>query len=136
MYNTRWENVVANRNLFDLIEICTWNDYSESHYIGPIHGAQPMSQAWVNGMDHSGMSIMRVNLPLIASGLHYTAAWLNMTSYYATAYKTGSYPSVTSDKIYVWARTHPKNANSPDPVPKPTNYEMVYLHLYHIALQS
>lgn len=48
-----------------------------------------------------------------------------MTSYYATAYKTGAYPTISMDKIYVWARPHPKNAISPDPVPKPNNYEMV-----------
>ena len=29
-------------------------DYGESHYIGPIAGAQPNSQAWVNGFDHQG----------------------------------------------------------------------------------
>lgn len=41
------------RNEFDLVELITWNDYGESHYQGPIHGAQPNSQAWVNGFDHS-----------------------------------------------------------------------------------
>ena len=30
------------------------DDYGESHYIGPIEGAQPMSEAWVNGFDHQG----------------------------------------------------------------------------------
>jgi hypothetical protein len=32
------------------------DDYGESHYIGPIEGAQPMSDAWVNGFDHQGTS--------------------------------------------------------------------------------
>ena len=54
LYNTRWENIIANRDLFDLVEIVTWNDYSESHYIGPIHGAQPVAQDWVDGFDDSG----------------------------------------------------------------------------------
>ena len=40
--------------MYDLVEICTWNDFGESHYIGPIHGAQPNSQAWVDGFDHTG----------------------------------------------------------------------------------
>lgn len=62
LYNTRWENIVKNRNLFDLIEIATWNDYSESHYIGPIHGAQPNSQNWVNGFDHSGENLIAITL--------------------------------------------------------------------------
>ena len=42
--------------MFDLVQIVTWNDFSESHYIGPIHGDQPNSQQWVDGFDHSGMS--------------------------------------------------------------------------------
>ena len=33
------------------------DDYGESHYIGPIEGAQPMSEAWVNGFDHLGISL-------------------------------------------------------------------------------
>lgn len=51
-----------------------------------------------------------------------------MTNYYATAFKTGSYPAITEDKIYLWARTHPKEANSPDSVAKPTNFELVRSH--------
>ncbi len=36
-----------------------------------------------------------------------------MTKYFATAYKTGSYPAITNDIVYVWARPHPKDANAP-----------------------
>jgi len=54
LYVKRWESIIASRNNFDLVEILTWNDYGESHYIGPIKGDQPNSQAWVNGMDHTG----------------------------------------------------------------------------------
>lgn len=49
-----------------------------------------------------------------------------MTSYYVQAYKTGSYPTVTDDKIYIWARPHPKNAIAVyDPVGPPNNFQMV-----------
>ncbi len=48
-----------------------------------------------------------------------------MTKYFATAYKTGSYPAITNDIVYVWARPHPKDANAPDSVGKPKNYELV-----------
>ena len=52
---TRWENVIANRDKVSLVEIVTWNDFGESHYIGPQHGQLPPgSEAWVNGFDHSG----------------------------------------------------------------------------------
>lgn len=59
LYSTRWEKIIAERDMFDAVEIVTWNDFGESHYIGPIHGAQPNSQAWVDGFDHGGMSIER-----------------------------------------------------------------------------
>ncbi|EMD39964.1 glycoside hydrolase family 71 protein [Gelatoporia subvermispora B] len=104
LYPTRWENLISNRNSVDFVECISWNDYGESHYLGPIEGAQPNSQAWVDGFDHTG--------------------WLDMTNYYATAFKTGSYPNITQDKLYMWARPHPTNANSPDPVPKPTNFQL------------
>jgi glucan endo-1,3-alpha-glucosidase len=54
LYPTRWENLISSRDKIDIVEIVTWNDYGESHYIGPIEGAQPNSQTWVNGFDHTG----------------------------------------------------------------------------------
>ncbi|CAL1713082.1 unnamed protein product [Somion occarium] len=101
LYNTRWESVIQNRDEFDLVEVLTWNDYGESHYIAPVKGAQPNSQAWVDGNAHDG--------------------WLDMTNYYATAFKTGKYPEIAQDALYAWARPTSTNANAPDPVGKPTN---------------
>lgn len=53
-YEQRWTTLIENRDVVDVVEIITWNDYSESHYIGPIEGAQPNSQGWTNGMPHLG----------------------------------------------------------------------------------
>lgn len=106
LYNKRWETIIANRSSIDIVEIVTWNDYGESHYIGPIEGDQPNSQDWVNGFDHT--------------------AWLDMTSYYATAFKTGSFPDITEDKLYLWARPHPRDATaSNDPVGKPQSFQLM-----------
>ncbi|KAJ7863085.1 glycoside hydrolase [Mycena olivaceomarginata] len=53
LYSRRWENLIAERDQIDLVEVVTWNDYGESHYIGPIKGALPPgSEAWVNGFPH------------------------------------------------------------------------------------
>lgn len=54
LYSKRWESVISARDQIDLVEVITWNDYGESHYIGPIKGAQPNSQAWTDGMNHTG----------------------------------------------------------------------------------
>lgn len=104
LFARRWEELISMRDRIDIVEVITWNDYGESHYIGPIEGAQPNSQAWVDGFDHQG--------------------WLEMTKYYATAFKQGSYPSITQDKVFLWARPHPRDAVAPDHVPRPTNAEL------------
>jgi glucan endo-1,3-alpha-glucosidase len=106
LYNKRWETIITNRSSIDIVQIITWNDYGESHYIGPIEGDQPNSQDWVDGFDHT--------------------AWLDMTTYYATAFKTGSFPEITEDKIYLWSRPHPRDATaSSDPVGKPQSFQLL-----------
>ncbi|CAG8667788.1 7841_t:CDS:2 [Acaulospora colombiana] len=106
LYARRWEDLVQMRDQVDIVEIITWNeiDYGESHYIGPITGAQPNSQAWVDGFDHQG--------------------WLELSTYYIEAFKTGIYPSITQDKVFLWARPHPRDATAPDHVPRPNNAQL------------
>ncbi|TDL26045.1 glycoside hydrolase [Rickenella mellea] len=116
LYPTRWETLISHRDVVDIVEVITWNDYGESHYIGPIKGDQPNSQAWVDGFDHT--------------------AWLDLTKYYATAFKSGSYPSITTDKIYAWARPHPKDANAPDPVGKPDHYDLGADSLFVVVMAT
>lgn len=106
--------MIDNRDQFPLVEVITWNDYGESHYIAPVDGAQPNSQGWVDGFDHS--------------------AWLDMTQFYSTYFKTGQQPEITDDKVYVWSRGQPKDANAPDPVGKPTNADMVLDSFFALVL--
>ncbi|EJT96926.1 glycoside hydrolase [Dacryopinax primogenitus] len=104
LYATRWETLISNRNSVAIAQIITWNDYGESHYIGPIKGDESMANAWVDGYDHT--------------------PWLTMTNYYATAFKTGRYPSITQDQVYIYARPHPKAANAQnDGVGRPNNWQ-------------
>ncbi|KAI8970639.1 glycoside hydrolase family 71 protein [Trametes punicea] len=110
----RWEMLVQNRMLVPLTEVLTWNDFGESHYVGPIEGMQPMSQAWVNGFDHE--------------------PWLNLMHHYIAAYKTGSYPPITKDRVFMWGRLYPANATAPDPVGKPANWQWAQDYLWAITL--
>ena len=87
-----------------MVEVLTWNDYGESTYIGPIGADQPASQAWVNG-PHTGL--------------------LQLTAYYASAFKSGAFTLPTTDSITLSARPHTKDAVAAnDPVGKPTNAEL------------
>ncbi|KZT03908.1 glycoside hydrolase family 71 protein [Laetiporus sulphureus 93-53] len=104
LYVRRWEQLVAMRDNVDIVQIISWNDYGESHYIGPIKGAQPNSEAWVDGFPHD--------------------AWLRITKYFADAFKTGLYPPIDRDRIFMWARPHLREAHAPDRIPRPANWEL------------
>ena len=88
----------------------TWNDYGESHYIGPIRQNLPAgSEAWVNGFDHQ--------------------AWLSLVNFFATSFKTGQAPAIEKDQIVMWSRPHPKDAQaSNDATGPPTSYQLVCPH--------
>ncbi|KAI0827705.1 glycoside hydrolase family 71 protein [Trametes gibbosa] len=106
LYVRRWERLVEAREQVDIVQVLSWNDYGESHYIGPIKGAQPNSQAWVDGFPHT--------------------AWLDLTRYYARAFKEGVYPPIERDKIYLWSRPHLKTAEAADdPVGRPDRWQLV-----------
>ncbi|RDX53305.1 glycoside hydrolase [Lentinus brumalis] len=117
LWVSRWENLIANRDKVSLIEIVTWNDFGESHYIGPQHGQLPPgSEAWVNGFDHQG--------------------WLSLTNFFATQFKTGQAPAVEKDQLVMWARPHPKNATPADPVGPPTDFQLFQDKMWAVVLAS
>ncbi|KAH9927778.1 glycoside hydrolase [Fomitopsis serialis] len=104
LFVRRWEQLIAMRDQIDIVQIISYNDYGESHYVGPIKGAQPNSQAWVDGFPHE--------------------PWLHLAKYYARAFKEGVYPAIEADTIYMWARPHLKSAVTDDPVPRPRDWEL------------
>ena len=116
LYCTRWEQIISMRGSVHMTEILTWNDYGESSYIGPIEGALPAgSDAWVDGFDHTALA------PL--------------TNYYATAFKTGNYPSISQDQIIMWSRPHPHDATaSNDGAGQPTGWQNTDDNLYAVVL--
>ncbi|KIK69013.1 glycoside hydrolase family 71 protein [Collybiopsis luxurians FD-317 M1] len=114
LFVRRWEQLVEMRDQVDIVQIISWNDYGESHYIGPIKGAQPNSQAWVDGFPHN--------------------AWLTMASHFIRAFKDGRYPPIEKDQIFAWARPHCKYAiASSDSVPRPENWDLTDDKLWVVA---
>lgn len=82
MWHQRWQQVLQVRP--DLVQIVTWNDYGESHYVGPITGALPPgSEEYVNDMPHD--------------------KWRDLLPYYIAQYK-GQQPVVDQEKITMWYR--------------------------------
>ena len=107
LWINRWETIIANRDRIHLVEIVTWNDFGESHYIGPIGPNLPVgSEAWVTGFDHQ--------------------AWLSLVNYFATHFRLGQPPPIEKDQIVMWSRPHPRDATATaDSVGPPDNFQLV-----------
>ncbi|WVW84729.1 hypothetical protein I302_106764 [Kwoniella bestiolae CBS 10118] len=98
------------------IEIISWNDFGESHYIGPVLGAQPGSERWTEGMDHEGFRVMIK---------YYVEKWKNQVRH-------GKDEASSSDgsgkeekgKMVVWYRTQSRDMSAAeDRVGKPDHSE-------------
>ncbi|KAL4807616.1 glycoside hydrolase [Aspergillus unguis] len=112
----RWEQMLEMKP--ELIEIISWNDYGESHYIGPYsknHSDDGSSQ-WAKGFPHD--------------------AWRIIAKPYIAAYKAGeTAPSVESDQLVYWYRPTPKSVPcSKDPLGPPRGVELVTDRIYVTTL--
>ncbi len=94
LFDYRWREAIDTVKP-DIIEIITWNDFPESHYIrdlppmsGPASTYLGDSGNYVYGIDHS--------------------AWRIIAQYYISWYKNGRPPKVQSDRVVFWYRIHPK----------------------------
>ncbi|KAJ7266343.1 glycoside hydrolase family 71 protein [Mycena rebaudengoi] len=93
LWNYRWLQAI-NDVKPDIVQIVTWNDYAESHYIGDINPNVDLGSAapnYVNGFPH--------------------AAWRIIAQYYISWYKHGVAPQVTNDVVVFWYRAHPKSVS-------------------------
>lgn len=102
-WHLRWQQVIDLQP--DLVEIITWNDYGESHYIGPIHddgipnGDNANAHSYVDDMPHDH--------------------WRDMLPVYIAQYKNGGQvPAIApeSEKVTFWHRLSSSSAGSTDGV--------------------
>ncbi|KAL2136165.1 hypothetical protein VTI74DRAFT_5218 [Chaetomium olivicolor] len=92
LWDLRWRQVAEVQP--DFVEILTWNDYGESHYIGPVHekelGLFTAANAPVNyakDMSHDG--------------------WRKLLPFYIEMYRTGEVPMGFQEAIAAYYRTAP-----------------------------
>ncbi|KAB8071772.1 glycoside hydrolase [Aspergillus leporis] len=98
LWYTRWQQVLEIEP--EYVEILTWNDYGESHYIGPIHetGLSVFDYAeapfnYAKGMPHDG--------------------WRKFLPYVIDLYKNGGKDAqITDEGIVSWYRINPASACS------------------------
>ncbi|KAF9258841.1 glycoside hydrolase family 71 protein [Marasmius fiardii PR-910] len=91
LWKYRWEQAI-NDVKPDIVEIITWNDYGESHYIADINpkvNLGDLAPKYVLGFEHG--------------------AWRTVAQYYISWFKSGHQPTITEDKVVFWYRAYPKN---------------------------
>lgn len=95
LWYDRWQQVIQIAPEF--VEIITWNDYGESHYIGPLrtddfglftYGQAPFNYA--ASLPHDG--------------------WRAFLPYVIDTYKTGTAPAIISEQVVSWYRLNPNTA--------------------------
>ncbi|KAF2787918.1 glycoside hydrolase family 71 protein, partial [Melanomma pulvis-pyrius CBS 109.77] len=94
LWYNRWNEILELSPRF--LEIITWNDYGESHYIGPLSSkhTDDGNSKWVNDMPHNG--------------------WLDMAKPFIAAYKAGEKSPakfITEDQLVYWYRPTLKSLN-------------------------
>ncbi|KAJ5094235.1 glycoside hydrolase [Penicillium angulare] len=94
LWQQRWEEILTLKPRF--VEIITWNDYGESHYIGPLSSPHTDDGAskWAMDMPHDG--------------------WAEMAKPYIAAYKAGStdvLPYITDEQLVYWYRPTPRDVD-------------------------
>ncbi|EIW79669.1 glycoside hydrolase family 71 protein [Coniophora puteana RWD-64-598 SS2] len=87
LWDYRWQQALQVQP--DIIEIVTWNDYAESHYIGDINPNVDLG----------------TQAPLYVDGFVH-AAWRDVAQYYISWFKSGNQP--TTEEVVYWYRPYPK----------------------------
>ncbi|TCD69383.1 hypothetical protein EIP91_007730 [Steccherinum ochraceum] len=127
----RWEHLMSIRDQVDIVQVISWNDYGESHYLAPPLGAQPNSESWVNSCPHDAL--------------------LSLNAYFIHVFKRGRYPHevdsahttpqekelMTRDVIWMWARPHLREAVArEDDVGRPDGWDLTDDTFWVVALAS
>ncbi|KAJ3498334.1 hypothetical protein NLG97_g1206 [Lecanicillium saksenae] len=102
----RWEQILQMKP--ELVEILTWNDFGESHYISghEPHHSDDGSSEWAADFPHD--------------------AWRSLMKPYIAAYKSGAVsPTATHDELVYWYRPVPKGIQcTNDKIGRPRGVEL------------
>lgn len=91
LWDTRWAQVMEVNP--DFVEILTWNDYGESHYIGPVREKE------------LGLFDTSAPIPYVENMSH--DGWRKFLPFYIEQYKTGAAPTEFEERVAAYYRTAP-----------------------------
>lgn len=125
-----------------LVEVVTWNDYSESTYLASLRpndtavyaGASPDGTIdFVADMPHGELFCIPVEYVSLARVM--PDAFRSLVAVYAPAYKQGlSSPIVQQESIIYWHRPYPKDVTCSDALAQPNGYTLVEDAVFAAAL--
>ncbi|KAJ9106718.1 hypothetical protein QFC19_003030 [Naganishia cerealis] len=121
LYISRWKQILDKNFDPKFVQVISWNDYGESHYIGPIMGAQPGSDSWTKHHDHDGWRPLTKYLVERYKGLPRSTPDVGEPATVGYARNLTSFVR-SSQELQVWLtyRTHPKALVIPtDPIGRP-----------------
>lgn len=95
----RLESIAKQEVQPDIIELLTWNDWCESHYLRDLPGNSTSSS------DYADMN----DMARYVKGQNHSP-WRIITKYYIDWWKQGKQPEVTQDQVVYWYRVHAKDA--------------------------
>ena len=98
MWFQRWQQAISLDRQPDFIEIISWNDYGESHYIGPLDDRQ-----------YEAFDIGRAPFNYVKDMPH--DGWRETLPYFISMYKTGS-ALVDQERLVTWYRVNKNGACS------------------------
>ncbi|KAI1798460.1 glycosyl hydrolase family 71-domain-containing protein [Ganoderma leucocontextum] len=111
-FGDRWESLIKNRANVSLVEVVTWGDDLGGLVVGPSGGPFSPSQGGNSSEPHShprSESVSGQKLEQAGKGVLEQLAPL--MKYYIEAFKSGSYPSVARDEVFLWVEAHPRKGN-------------------------
>ncbi|KAK5133810.1 hypothetical protein LTR08_007240 [Meristemomyces frigidus] len=98
LFPDRFKSLVSNDAIQpDIIELLTWNDFCESHYIRDLPSQDVTATDYVE-LGDMGAYVWGQN----------HAPWRIVAKYYISWWKNGSPPAITMDQVVFWHRIHPK----------------------------
>ncbi|KAK5108034.1 hypothetical protein LTR62_008869 [Meristemomyces frigidus] len=98
LFASRFQELTSDAVNPDIIELLTWNDFCESHYLRDLPSQTDTSAKDYVELGEMGAYVWGQN----------HAPWRIIAKYYIHWWKTGSPPPITMDQVVFWHRIHPK----------------------------
>jgi len=99
LFHQRFQQLVTGSFNPDMIELLTWNDYGESHYLRPVpSNTNTSAPDYITYADSMDKYVVGAN----------HNPWRIIAKYYISWWKNGKAPAITADQVVFWYRLHPK----------------------------